>query len=206
MSEGATVHLVDDDPAVRESFVYLLGAVDLEVATYSNSDDFLGKYQPGGVACFLLDAQTPSDSLAVLNAVRDHGWSVPVILVTAHGTIATAVAAMRAGAFDFVEKPFDESDLVERVQQGIAAHRKIIEGHRERVELVKRVRMLSPREAEVLDLVVAGEPTKSIASELGTSFNTVQNQRASILRKMQARSVADLVRMVMIARGAQDAG
>ncbi len=201
MIEGALVHVVDDDPAVRKSFVYLLESAELRVESYSSAEEFLAKYQPNGPGCLILDLRLPGmDGLALQREVADRGWRLPVVVVTSNGSIATAVEAMRRGAYDFIEKPFDETALVECVLGAVEHDRGRRRRDRERESLVRRIGTLSPRETEVMELVVAGEATKAIASELGTSFNTVQNQRASILRKMQARSVADLVRMVMIAR------
>jgi two-component system response regulator FixJ len=123
-----------------------------------------------------------------------------VIILTAHGDVPMAVQALRAGALDFIQKPFDTRQLLERIREALALDARNRQDRINRAAIVSRMNLLTRRENEVLAGIVAGMPTKTIASSFGTSFNTVQNQRASILKKMQADSVADLVRMVMLAR------
>lgn len=204
MTEGVTVFFVEDEPAVRDSLVYLLESVDLHVEAFGSAEEFLEAFDPSRPGCLLLDVRLPGiDGLELQRRLNERRHRIPVIIVSAHGDIAMAVTAMREGAFDFVEKPFDDSDLIERIRRAIATDAENRQRLQRSDEIVERLGSLTAREREVLDLVVEGEPTKAIASRLGTSFNTVQNQRASILRKMHARSVADLVRMVMIARSSE---
>lgn len=203
MAEESIVYVVEDDPRVSESLVYLLESAELQSETFGSAEAFLEAFDPRSHGCLLLDVRLPGmDGLELQRQMVERKWRIPVIIISAHGDISMAVTAMRAGAFDFVEKPYDDRELLERIQKAIEHDSKQWDRFRQRDELQARLRTLTNRETEVLDLVVEGEPTKGIAKRLGTSFNTVQNQRASILKKMQARSVADLVRMVMIARSA----
>jgi FixJ family two-component response regulator len=140
------------------------------------------------------------DGLEMQRQLASRGSRLPIIMLTGHGDVPMAVAALRAGALDFISKPFDSKVLLERIQEAIELDARTRQKRLDRAGIEARLAKLTPRESEVLNRIVDGLPSKAIAAALGSSFNTVQNQRASILKKMQAESVADLVRMVMIAR------
>lgn len=189
---------------MRDSLAYLLGSVDLRCQLFESAERFLKAFDPRSHGCVLLDVQLPGiDGLALQREMVERNWRIPVIVISAHADVRTAVEVIRDGAFDFLEKPFNDGVLLDSVRRAIDFDAEHWDRTRQRDEIQSRLQDLTARELEVLDLVVAGESTKSVAGLLGTSFNTVQNQRASILRKMHARSVADLVRMVVTARCAE---
>ena len=140
------------------------------------------------------------DGLELQRQLASRGSRMPIIMLTGHGDVSMAVAALRAGAIDFIPKPFDSKALVTRIHEALELNARTRQKHIARAAIEDRLAKLTPRESEVLDRIVDGFSSKSIATALGSSFNTVQNQRASILKKLKAESVADLVRMVMIAR------
>jgi two-component system, LuxR family, response regulator FixJ len=196
-----TVFIVDDDPAVRDSLCVLLSASNLPAQPFASARSFLESIADDRPGCLLLDVRMPEiDGLELQRQLAQRGIHLPVIILTAHGDVPMAVQALRAGALDFIQKPFDTRALLDRIREALEEDAKERQKRSDRREILKRMELLSRREREVLDRIVAGMPTKTIASSFGTSFNTVQNQRASILRKMQADSVADLVRMVMLVR------
>jgi FixJ family two-component response regulator len=201
MSLNPTVYIVDDDPAVRDALRLLMQAADLPVETFAAAGDFLGSLGDDRAGCLVLDVRMPEiDGLDLQRRLAERGSRMPIIILTGHGDVPTAVRALRSGALDFIQKPFESRYLLERVREAIALDARTRHQRADRAEIEARLARLTPREREVLNRVVEGLPTKAIAKVLGSSFNTVQNQRASIVKKMQAESVADLVRMVMIAR------
>jgi FixJ family two-component response regulator len=143
------------------------------------------------------------DGLELQQQLAARGSRLPIIILTGHGDVPMAVQALRAGAVDFIQKPFESNRLLASIEEAISLDARTRRQQIDQAEIESRLARLTPREHEVLDRIVDGLPTKSIAATLGSSFNTVQNQRASILRKMHAESVADLVRMVMIVRAAR---
>jgi two-component system, LuxR family, response regulator FixJ len=196
-----TVFIVDDDPAVRDSLCVLLGASNLPAEPFASARSFLESIADDRPGCLLLDVRMPEiDGLELQRQLVERAIHLPVIILTAHGDVPMAVQALRAGALDFIQKPFDTRALLDRIREALEEDARERQKRHDQREILKRIELLSKREREVLDRIVAGMPTKTIASSFGTSFNTVQNQRASILRKMQADSVADLVRMVMLVR------
>lgn len=196
-----TVYIVDDDPAVRDSLSVLLNASGLRTESFSCAQTFLDQASRDLAGCLLLDVRMPDiDGLELQRQLTALGSRLPIIILTAHGDVPMAVHALRSGALDFIQKPFDTRQLLDRIREAIDLDARRRAERENRAQIDSRLKLLTPRETQVLDRIVAGMPTKTIASSFGTSFNTVQNQRASILRKMQADSVADLVRMVMISR------
>jgi len=201
MSHEPTVFIVDDDQAVRDSLRLLMNSADLAAETFPDAREFLATVSVDRPGCLVLDVRMPEiDGLELQRQLAARGSRLPIIILTGHGDVPMAVQALRAGALDFIQKPFESRVLLQRIEEAIAIDSRLRSQNTDRTEIESRLARLTPRENEVLSLIVDGLPTKAIAAALGSSFNTVQNQRASILKKMQAESVADLVRMVMIAR------
>ncbi len=201
MSQKPTVFIVDDDAAVRDSLSLLMRAADLPAEAFSGAREFLSQVTDDRPGCLVLDVRMPEvDGLQLQKQLAARGSRLPIIMLTGHGDVPMAVQALRAGALDFIPKPFDSKVLLARIQEAIDLDGRTRKKHLDRAAIEARFERLSPREREVLDRIVDGLPSKSIAAALGSSFNTVQNQRASILKKLEAESVADLVRMVMISR------
>lgn len=197
----STVFIVDDDEAMRDALHTLMKSVGMTTSLHASADDFLASYPPGRPGCLVLDVRMPGMSgLELQEVLAERGIDLPVIMITGHGDIPMAVGAMRAGAVDFLEKPFREQDLLQCIHDAIERDAK---GRRERAgksESAARLARLTDREREVMELVIAGQHNKSIATELGISHKTVEFHRAKIMRKMKADSVAELVRLVLAAR------
>ncbi len=205
MVHEPTVFVVDDDPSVRDSLSTLLETANIPAEMYSDAASFLDEYDPERSGCLLLDVRMPGMSgLELQRMLAESDRPVTTIILTGHADVAMAVGAMKAGAADLIEKPFRGEDLIRRVQQAIKQDLDSRRRWEQRRNLQRGLESLTPRETTVLDLIVAGHPTKSIASELGTSFNTVRNQRTSIMRKMGTDSVVDLVRMITEVREQPD--
>jgi len=201
-----TVFIVDDDAAVRESIAMLVRSVGTAAETYPSGADFLNTCGPERPGCLVLDIRMPEMSgLQLQERLTAAGCLLPIIFVTAHGDIPIAVQAMKAGAFDFVQKPFRDQDLLEKVQRAIGLDRARRQEAKHRSAIADRLAQLTKRESEVLDQVVAGKANKVIAAELQISQRTVEVHRARIMEKLQARSVSDLVRTVLTAQGKTDA-
>jgi FixJ family two-component response regulator len=201
MSHQPTVFIVDDDAAVREALSLLMRSGNLAAEAYPGAREFLASVPNERPGCLILDVRMPEiDGLELQRRLAARGSRMPIIMLTGHGDVSMAVQALRAGAFDFIPKPFDSKALLARVREAIELDARTRKKYIDRADIEARLAKLTPRECEVLDRIVDGFSSKSIAVALGSSFNTVQNQRASILKKLQAESVADLVRMVMIVR------
>jgi two-component system response regulator FixJ len=194
-----TVFIVDDDSAVRNGLKFLLCTAGYKAEAFPTAQLFLDAYDPQRGGCLLLDVQMPSMSgLELQQQLNLRGWSIPVIFITGHGTIPMAVDAIRAGAFDLIEKPLHEDVLLECLGRALDA-RDASHGDRLlRAQLETRAASLTPREREVLALVAAGEPSKVIARQLGISFRTVEVHRAHMIQKLNARSPSDLIRLAAI--------
>ena len=194
-----TVFVVDDDVGVRQGLRFMLRAAGYSVEAFPSARSFLEDYHPRRGGCLLLDIQMPQISgLELQQTLNLRGWRIPVIFITGHGTVPLAIAAMKAGAFDFIEKPLREDALVESIERALRWNDKAYEERLERATLQTRAASLTPREREVFELVAAGEPNKAIAHHLRISFRTVELHRAHIIEKLQARSLSDLIRMAMI--------
>jgi FixJ family two-component response regulator len=191
-----TVFIVDDDDAVRRFLSGLIESVELRVEAFASARDFLEAYEPGRSGCLVLDVRMPGMSgLELQRELADQAIDLPVIILTGHGNVQLAVHAMQAGAIDFVEKPFDNELLLDRIQRAVAENVRAGGERIKRIEIAERMQLLTPREREVLDLVVAGQTNKGAARHLDISEKTVEIHRANVMRKMQAKSLADLVKM-----------
>jgi FixJ family two-component response regulator len=196
--ETPTVFIVDDDEAVRNSLRFLLKSVGLASATLPSAKDFLDTYRQEQPGCLVLDVRMPGMSgLELQQQLNLRGATIPVIFITGHGDIPMAVEAMQHGAFDFLQKPFRDQDLIDRIQRALAADKTSRAALRERDRIRTRLESLTPREREVLTLMMRGKPNKVMAAELGLSQRTVEIHRARVMEKTDASSLAQLVRMVM---------
>ena len=192
----ATVFLVDDDPSVCKALTRLLRSAGMEVASYSSATDFLASEHPDHPACLLLDIEMPGLSgLELQEELNRRNLEPAIVFMTGHGTVPRSVRAMKMGAVDFLQKPFDDEDLLAAIRQAIDTDSRRQQARAELVVLRERQATLTAREREVFELVVTGLLNKQIASRLGTSEKTIKVHRGRVMRKMQADSVADLVRM-----------
>jgi len=193
----ATVFIVDDDVAVRQSLSMLIHSMSLPVESFESAQDFLQRGDPTRAGCLVLDIRMPGMSgLELQDELKRREFTLPVIFITGHGDIGMAVRAMKNGAVDFIEKPFNDQVLLERINQAIELDRVRREEHGERADIARRIELLSPREREVMERIVAGQANKVIAIELGLSERTVEIHRAKVMAKTSAGSLAELVSMV----------
>ena len=200
MPNDAIVHVVDDDVAVRQSLAFMLGSAGLSVRLYDSGPAFLGSLpmSPGG--CLVTDIRMPDmDGLELQRRLNELGLKIPVIVITGHGDVPLAVEAMKAGAVDFIEKPFDDELLLGAINAALEHQARGIERESHSVEIQARVAALSERERQVLEGLVAGKANKVIAYDLGISPRTVEIYRANVMTKMQAGSLSELVRMALLA-------
>jgi FixJ family two-component response regulator len=194
--EKPIVYVVDDDPSVRRSLVRLLRSVGYTVNNFASPLEFLDFQHPDAPRCLILDVKMPGLSgLELQERLADQEISCPIIFITGHGTVAMSVRAMKAGAVDFLEKPFDGEDLLKAISRAIERDRQARHQQKELKRLRKRLETLTPREYEVFGFVVAGMLNKQTAFDLGTSEKTVKVHRARVFEKMGATSLADLVRL-----------
>lgn len=194
----STVYVVDDDEAMRESLTWLIESVGLNVETYASADEFLESYYPGRPGCVLLDVRMPGMSgLELQGHLQKQQVTVPVIMITGHGDVPMAVRAMKSGAIDFIEKPFNDEQLLESIRNALAVDDTRRDEQSFKAEVASRLEQLTPRESEVMDMVTAGKSNKEIANSLGVSAKTVEAHRAKVMEKMEAGSLAELVRLVV---------
>jgi FixJ family two-component response regulator len=192
----AIVYVVDDDASMREALESLIRSVGLKVTTFISAQDFLRSERPDAPACLVLDVRLPGLSgLDLQRELTQAGIQLPVIFITGHGDIPMTVRAMKAGAVEFLTKPFRDQDLLDAIGQALDRDRAARHQRAELTELRGRYEQLTPREREVMGLVVAGRLNKQIAAALGTSEITIKIHRSQVMHKMQADSLADLVRM-----------
>lgn len=191
-----TVYVVDDDASVRKSVGRLLRTAGYQVEAFASADEFLAHLPPNEPACLLLDLQMPGrNGLELQDALLAARQPIPIVFVTGHGDVVTSVRAMKGGAVDFLTKPYSPEDLLEAVQRAMTKDKRDRRERAQLSELENRARALTPREADVLRLVVRGLLNKQVAAELGISEKTVKVHRARVMHKMRADSMADLVRM-----------
>jgi RNA polymerase sigma factor (sigma-70 family) len=200
MADEPLVLLIEDDDAVRDALQSLLGSADYAVMAFASGEDFLGAYPVERAGCILLDLRLPGmDGHQVQHALNDRDNELPVILITGHGDVSSAVKAMKSGAFDFIEKPFKDQDLIERLKQALAHGKEVRQRSTLKAEIDSRIDRLTPREHEVFRHLVMGQPNKVIAYELGISPRTVEIHRARVMEKLRARSLSDVVRIALSA-------
>lgn len=201
MQPNTTVFVVDDDPAIRESLRWLIESVGLNVKMFTTAHEFLEGYDPSLPGCLVLDIRMPGMSgLDLQNELAARQFNIPILIITGHAEVPVAVRAMKAGALDFIEKPFSDQLLLDRIRRAIEKDTESRRANSQRAEVAARLAQLTPREREVMDLVIAGKANKVIASELGLSPKTVEVHRAHVMKKMQVDSLADLVRLGMLSR------
>jgi two-component system, LuxR family, response regulator FixJ len=199
-SDMALVHVIDDDDALRESLAFLLRTAQIEVRDYSSASAFLDALPDLDLSCIITDVRMPGLSgIDLLKRLKDLKINVPVIVITGHADVPLAVEAMKFGAIDFLEKPFDDEVLTASVQSALRDRQGEARRHTERTAIEGRLADLSNRERDVLGGLVAGRANKQIAFDLGISPRTVEIYRANLMDKMKAASLSDLVRMALIA-------
>ncbi|HUQ11397.1 MAG TPA: response regulator [Steroidobacteraceae bacterium] len=193
-----TVFVVDDDDAVRNSLKLLLKSAGLHAEVFGSAPEFMSKYDAAQPGVLVLDVRMPGMSgLELQHELNLRGAAIPVIFITGHGDIPMAVEAMQHGAFDFLQKPFRDQDLLDRVQRALTRDTEYRAKLRHTDRIRERLASLSPREREVLELVTQGKANKMVAGDLGVSQRTVEIHRAHVMQKMEAGSLAELVRMMM---------
>lgn len=198
-SDTDIVHVVDDDEAMRDSMAFLLRAENFQVQTYADAADFLTALPQIKVGCVVTDVRMPGMSgIELLQRLRELKVSLPVIVISGHGDVPLAVEAMKTGALDFIEKPFDDDVFLRAVRLALSAQAVDSQRQAQKATINSRLESLSNREREVLEGLVAGHPNKTIAYDLGISPRTVEIYRANVMEKMQARSLSDLVRMALV--------
>jgi two-component system, LuxR family, response regulator FixJ len=192
-----TVYIVDDDAAILDSLAMMLGLAGFLVASYADPETFLDEFDPNWRGCLVLDIHMPSMSgLGLQQDLLAIGSCLPIIFMSGRADVPTAVQALKAGAFDFLQKPFDKDRFVQLIQRAITANRLQHQQVRQQRVLKERLESLTPRETEVLDGMLNGKATKVIAIELSLSQRTVEIYRANVMQKMQTKSLAQLVRMI----------
>ncbi|HYD31321.1 MAG TPA: response regulator FixJ [Azospirillaceae bacterium] len=193
-----TVFVVDDDDALRDSLSLLVETAGYKVETFPAGEPFLDAFDPERPGCLLADVRMPGMSgLDLLRELKRWGATLPVIVITGHGDVAMAVSALKDGALDFIEKPFDASVLMDSIRDALDRQDRDQRSRLEAQEILDRMDTLTPREREVMDLVVAGHSNKVIAGRLDISTRTVEVHRARVMEKMRARNLSELVRMAL---------
>lgn len=195
-TSAPTIFVVDDDDAVRDSLRDLIDSVGLDVATYPSAHAFLDVYDNARRGCLVLDIRMPGMSgLELQERLNERGSSLPIVFITGHGDVPMAVEAMKRGAVDFIQKPFRDQELLDRINLAIEQNRRRREAEETKQDISERVSSLTRREREVMDMVIQGKANKVIAIDLGLSQRTVEVHRAHVMDKMRARTLAELVRM-----------
>jgi two-component system, LuxR family, response regulator FixJ len=199
-SDKSIVYVIDDDEAVRQALAFQMGSAGIDVRTYESATAFLKIVPTVQTGCIITDVRMPDLSgIDLLRRLRELKVAAPVIVITAHGDIPLAVEAMRMGAVDFLEKPFDDEALLASVRSALDRGSRDQQRQAERSSIERRLAVLSKRERDVLEGLVAGRANKQIAYDLGISARTIENYRANLMIKMQAATLSDLVRMALIA-------
>jgi two-component system response regulator FixJ len=207
MPSDTVVHVIDDDEAVRHSLTFLLKSAGMEVKTYDSATAFLGNLPQVKSGCIVTDVRMPDiTGLELLHRLKELHFGLPVIVITGHGDVPLAVEAMKSGAMDFLEKPFDDDALLVAVNAALRDQGANAKREADRAEIVEKIASLSQRERQVLEGLVAGHANKTIAFDHGISPRTVEIYRANVMSKMQAASLSELVRMALIAGILEGAG
>jgi len=197
---SSTVHIIDDDRMARESLQWLIESAGLPVRVYASGLDFLDSVEPSTCGCVLLDVRMPDiNGMELYARLKRMGILLPVLIVTGHADVAMAVRAMKAGAYDFIEKPYNDALMLERVQSAISADQQQRHTQQRIMAIKARATLLTPREQEVLQHVLRSTQNKIIAAKLGISIKTVELHRANLMTKMQARTSTELVRLALLA-------
>ncbi len=197
MSDDATVYVVDDEEAIRHSLEMLIGAVGLKVRVFSSAASFLETFDPSLRGCIVADLSMPGmNGLEMQERLNALDCRMPIIFLSGHGDVPAAVRALQKGAVDFLEKPFNPKILLERIEQAVNADSELSAAAEKSAEINDRIAQLTAREREIMILVADGKSSKVIALDLGISERTVELHRSRMMKKMSARSVADLVRMI----------
>jgi two-component system response regulator FixJ len=200
MSSESLVHIIDDDQAVRDSLAFLLQSMRIPATAHESAASFLAGLSADQQGCIVTDIRMPEiTGIDLLRRVKEMKVQMPVIVITGHGDVPLAVEAMKLGAFDFLEKPFNDEALVAAVRMALSRSKETEQANADRAELDKRIASLSSRERDVLNGLVAGHSNKVIASDLAISPRTVEIYRANVMTKMQAASLSELVRMAIAA-------
>ena len=194
--DNPTVFVVDDDPAVRKSLCWLVESGGRQVKAFESAQSFLDAYTPDQTGCLVTDIRMPGMSgLQLQEELSERGCAIPVIIMTGYGDVATAVRAMKAGAIDFLEKPYNDQALLDLIEQAIAADREIRSQHEQGEEARSKFNSLTQREQQVMRLVVQGHSNKEMADELSISVKTIEAHRSKVMDKMEARSIAELTQL-----------
>ncbi|PWB47719.1 MAG: DNA-binding response regulator [Nitrosomonadales bacterium] len=196
MKPDPTVFIVDDDAGMRSALYRLVRSAGMRAESFASALEFLAVYHSGCPGCLLLDVQMPRmGGLELQRRLKLERIDIPIIFLTAYGNVPAAVGAMKLGALDFLEKPFDNEELLDRLRQAIQMDAAARLKRRRHSQISQRLAQLTPREHEIMDMLVAGKPNKAIAGLLGLSVRTVETHRANIMDKMRAGSLSELVRM-----------
>lgn len=197
-SIGPTVHIVDDDAAVRKALSLLVRSADMQAETYTSAREFLYRYRPNGPACLVLDIRMPEmDGLELQSVLRENADPIPIIMISGQGDIPMAVKAIKRGALDFIEKPFALGHMLDLVRLALDRDKQEHERSTNRHRLKQCIASLTPREQAVLAAIMQGKQSKTVASDLGISPRTVEAHRAHIMHKLGARTLSDLLRLTL---------
>ena len=199
MTPNPTLYIVDDDQAVRDGLKALLGARGFALETFDSAESFLAAMDRNVTGCAILDIRMPGmNGLELQRELKRRAIALPVIIITGHGDVALAVTALKAGAIDFLEKPFDSDALLASIEDALRRGAATLTAAFDREAVAARVAQLTAREREVMDLVVAGHPNKVVANRLGIAVRTVEIHRAKVMDKVQARNLSELVRIAIL--------
>ena len=201
MQDNRVVHIVDDDEAVRQSLAFLLSSTGLAVRLYDSAAAFLDGFQGAQEGCLITDLRMPGmTGLELLHELKAKACVLPAIVITGHGDVPLAVEAMKAGAIDFIEKPFDEEAILSAVRSALDHAQREERGGEDRAAVAAKLASLSERERQVLEGLISGHPNKTIAYNLGISPRTVEVYRSNLMTKMEAKSLSELIRMAILAQ------
>lgn len=197
-ANGQTIFIIDDEPDVRDALRLLVRAAGHDAEAFASARDFLARYRPSQRGCLVLDVRMPEmTGLELQQELNQRGIDIPIVFISGHGDIPMAVRAVQAGAVDFLEKPFNDEDLLERIERALARDREQYEQAADRSDVAARLAQLTPRERDVLRLLLDGAVNKIVARELDLSVRTVELHRAHILSKMDVDNVPQLIRLVL---------